>query len=194
MTCEILDLMTPNHSSPVQQGVAADAQQLLIRAGQGDSDAFGLFYDQSCAQIFGMVQALLGTTHSSEQVLEKIFVDAWSQAPRFSSGNLSALAWLANIAHQRCLWHLRESLGLQQPGAKAARPPTTEGQRRFTENPALSQAFGKLSDMQQQALHLTYFAGLGDTEVAAQLQLPVETVKSQLLDALRKLRDLMGVA
>ena len=47
----------------------------------------------------------------------------------------------------------------------------------------------ELTDAQQYVIHLAYFEGLTETEIAAKLNIPVSTVKSKIRIALINLKD-----
>ena len=55
-------------------------------------------------------------------------------------------------------------------------------------------AVATLTDVQRQAVELTYFGGYTHTEVATLLDVPLGTAKTRIRDGLIRLRDLMGVA
>jgi len=54
-------------------------------------------------------------------------------------------------------------------------------------------AVATLTDVQRQAVELTYFGGYTHTEVATLLDVPLGTAKTRIRDGLISLRDLMGV-
>lgn len=51
------------------------------------------------------------------------------------------------------------------------------------------QALEALSDVQRTALELSYFEGLSHREIAERLQIPVGTVKSRIIAAMKVLRS-----
>jgi RNA polymerase sigma-70 factor (ECF subfamily) len=55
-------------------------------------------------------------------------------------------------------------------------------------------AFQKLTDNQQRVLELAYFEGLSQSEMAAQLQQPLGTIKTWVRTALQIVRQELGEA
>lgn len=82
--------------APDSDDVVVDA--LLRAAGQGDSGAFGAFYDQTAPAVFGLLCGVLGEQMPAEQATERVYLRLWRSAPRFNPTNGSARCVLLRAA------------------------------------------------------------------------------------------------
>lgn len=71
----------------------AVTNELLLRSGRGDRDAFARLYDATCGPAYRLALCLAGEADADE-VLVQGYVEAWRAAPRFDPAQGSALAWL----------------------------------------------------------------------------------------------------
>ncbi len=71
---------------------------LLIAAAGGDTDAFGLLYDQLAPIVYGVCHRLLKDPASAQVAAEESFVELWRQAPRFDSTHGPVHGWARTIA------------------------------------------------------------------------------------------------
>ena len=70
---------------------------------------------------------------------------------------------------------------------------TSEAAQSSLEAARVRGAVATLTDVQREAVELTYFGGYTHTEVATMLDVPLGTAKTRIRDGLIRLRDLMGV-
>lgn len=165
---------------------------LLTRITARDAAALEEFYDRHHRLVYALVLRILNEPTQAEEVVLEIFWQIWQQAGRFSSGRLSANAWLMMISRERALDHLRRFPG---------RPALPEGGPRFSRNPPQQSEAGaaearaeartaldSLTAMQRQALEMAYYRGLNHSEIAAAVREPERLVKSRIRTALDQIR------
>jgi RNA polymerase sigma-70 factor (ECF subfamily) len=63
---------------------------------------------------------------------------------------------------------------------------TLEGER-------VKRALQGLTELQRQAVELAYYKGFSHSEIAAELHVPVGTIKTRIRDGMIRLRDALGV-
>ncbi len=169
----------------------------LIRAmARGDLSALADFYDRYAPLIFGLAARVTGNAADAEEVLQDVFIQAWSEAARYAPGRGSPRTWLLTIARSRAIDRRRrrrdEGAG---PGGEEALDPREgpggdleEHERRE----AVRKALGLLPPEQRAAIELAYFEGLTHVQIAMQTGDPVGTVKGRLRLGMEKLRGLLG--
>ncbi|WP_007508735.1 ECF RNA polymerase sigma factor SigK [Pseudofrankia saprophytica] len=182
----------------------AAPEQLLQRAGRGDSDAFAAFYDQLSPQVFGLVKRVVRDPAQAEEVTQEVFVEIWRLASRFDPAKGSAAGWTCALAHRRAVDRVRSAQAAtdreRRVGAVWAPRDGDVGYDDVTEQvelrleyERLRRCLGGLTDLQRESIMLAYYNGHTYREVAHLLSTPVPTVKTRMRDGLIRLRDCLGV-
>ena len=187
-------------------GAAADSTSrselewvLLIRwVAQGDQQALAAFYDATSTLVYGLAMRMLGNTATAEEVTLDVYTQVWRQAASYNQERGTPSAWLFILTRSRALDRWRSATQEQKRLAAlevAESPPpisTPEESSMVTERRRLVQtAFATLVPEQRRVLELAYFSGLSHYDIAAQLGLPVGTVKTRLRIGMAKLRELL---
>jgi RNA polymerase sigma-70 factor, ECF subfamily len=90
------------------------SQQLLLRAAQGDEEAFAELTDPYRRELQFHAYRILGSVQDAEDVLQETMLSAWRGLQQFEE-RASLRSWLYRITTNRCLDTLRDA---------ARRPPT----------------------------------------------------------------------
>ncbi|MGW3989786.1 sigma-70 family RNA polymerase sigma factor [Streptomyces sp. NPDC004830] len=184
--------------SPVKQ---PDLEALVESVARGDTDAFGRLYDAVAASVLGVARAVLRDAAQSEEVAQEVLVEVWRTAPRYRPDRGTALNWILTLAHRRAIDRVRSVEAAAARDHKAAlldRLPeydeVSEQVENRLEREQVRRCLRTLTELQRQSVTLAYYRGLTYREVAAQLSLPLGTVKTRLRDGLIRLRDCLGVS
>jgi RNA polymerase sigma-70 factor, ECF subfamily len=183
----------------VQYAEAPD-DVLMDGVRRDDSRAIAALYDRYSNLVFSLGLRMLGDREATEELVQEVFLRAWRQAGTYqpSLGRLSN--WLLGIARNLAVDELRK---------RRARPQRSDGDPEeqlkhiastTTGDPAEQVAIGARHDEirraldalpppQRQVIELAYYAGLTQTEIAAQLNDPLGTVKTRMRLATQKLRE-----
>lgn len=147
---------------------------------RGDEAAFKLFYDATNGLLFGLLLRILGHTQIAEEVLSELYEEVRQKASRFGSQNERPVTWLIFIAHRRAMERLCRTLTAQN---RSFRPITNiTAQRRL-----IRAALDSIPYPQQQMIEMSFFSGMTNLEIAAELELQPETVEGELRHALLQL-------
>ena len=182
------------------RGDATRLADLLHRAGLGDEAAFAEFYDATSARAYGLALRVVRNPAHAEEVTQEAFLDAWKSSTRFDPARGSAAGWLLTIVHRKAVDRVRSveaATARDETWNREAAPvdhdQTSEAAQSSLEAARVRGAVATLTDVQREAVELTYFGGYTHTEVATMLDVPLGTAKTRIRDGLIRLRDLMGV-
>ncbi len=175
---------------------------LLLRAGQGDRQAFGALVEIHERAVFSFIQRFLGFTDSAtaEDIAQDVFLAAWLAAPTFEP-RASVRTWLLRITTNKCLNHRRRKRRKPTMAwsaeAESASPPgggaPGEDVARADFSAELHLGIAALKERQRAAIILRYAHGLSHAEIAEVLSTNAHAIKALLYRAHRQLRDLINI-
>ena len=170
-------------------------QELMRGIAADDHDALIHLYHQHAPAVYSLAWYILRDHHSAEEITQDVFVAIWQKAHQFDAARGRLEPWLLQIARNLSIDCLRRQRRRAQESASldsAAVPLTVSNAPQADDyRRDLHKLLQTLPDEQRQAIELSYFHGYTHAEIAAQLKLPLGTVKSRILLGLRKLQSLM---
>ena len=170
---------------------ALELEQLLLRVGGGDREAFARLYSLTRSAVYALALSVLRNSHEAQDAAQDVFVKVWESAPGYRPQG-SPMAWLLTIARNLALSRLRQSgrqvsLDEAEWNAIPAQAPGISPEDRQV----LQEALSRLSGEERQIVLLHAVAGLKHRETAQLLELPLSTVLSKYHRGLKKLKSLM---
>ena len=190
-----------NVSDPASETPASRLQKLLARVGRGDRQAFSALYDEMAPRVLGLVTRLLRDPAQSEEVTQEIFLEIWQTSSRFDPNKGGASTWILTMTHRRAVDRVRASQASRDRDVKvgirdldADYDHVAESVEVRIEHERVEKAMARLTEMQRQAITLSYYGGYSNSEVAEILSVPIGTIKTRIRDGMIRLRDEMGVA
>lgn len=184
----------------VGQASVDDADQLLVRVGRGDREAFAAFYDLVAPRVYGVIRAVLRDPARSEEVTQDVMVELWRTAPRYDPSVGRARTWALTIAHRRAVDKVRSEQSSRERDTRHVRanpevPVADVGSTVETDldRVRVRRALAELTAAQRESIELAFFGGHTHSEVAVLLGLPLGTVKTRIRDGLIRLRDRLEV-
>jgi RNA polymerase sigma-70 factor (ECF subfamily) len=182
--------------------VRAEDAWLLERIGAGDAAALARLFDLHSMAVRRLVAAILRAEGEAEDVLQETFLHVWEQAHRYDPSRAAPLGWLLMLARSRALDRLRcrdarrryEQSAAVDACVSSAPPRGTERLEENERRDWLHAALDALSAKQRRSIELAFYEGLTQTQIAARLAAPLGTVKSRILQGMKKLRHtLLGL-
>jgi len=181
--------------------VTADLDALLRRVAQRDAEAFADFYDHTRARVFGLITRVLRDPGYSEETTQDVYLQVWNNAANYDPKAGTPLAWLMTLAHRRAVDRVRSEQAASQResryGAASVELPAdrvAEAVIHSDERRQVTNCLESLSDAQRESIQLAYYEGLTYPQVSERLSTNLATIKSRMRDAIRVLRNCLGVS
>ncbi|MEM8960720.1 MAG: sigma-70 family RNA polymerase sigma factor [Acidobacteriota bacterium] len=188
------DARTDDRAEAAEQ--RAEDIALIRRIADGDQHALALLYDRFSTMLLALARRVLHDDSEAEEILQEAFLQVWRQAGRYDDRRSSVATWLVLITRSRAIDRLRtrQVIGrtldnLQQETRTAHTSP--EGIRSVLDEQRRKRLLGALADLppeQRQVLELAFYSGMTQSEIAADTGIPLGTVKTRTLLAMKKLR------
>lgn len=178
-----------------QTDSATDAQ-LISRAARSDPLALAALYDRHSPTALALARRILGPARA-EDAVQEAFTSIWRSASSYDPAQGLVRTWLLRVVRNRSIDTLRaaatDDRRIEQASherERAAEPETPHGAAvRRDRAGDVRDALRELPPEQREVVELAYFRGLTQAEIAAELGVPVGTIKSRARLALVKLRD-----
>ncbi len=179
------------HGPAASRDRERDADLLALVAAR-DLKAFEALYRSYHPRLTRFLTVILRRPHLVEEVLNDTMMVVWKQPEKFN-GKSKVSTWIFAIAYRKALKaYRRNDEPMEDPDADL-RPsgeagPELELDRRQTQA-ALLKAIDTLSPDHRAVVDLTYFHEIGYREIAELMDCPVDTVKTRMFHARRRLRE-----
>ena len=141
--------------------------------------------------VYGMALLILRQSKLAEEVAQGTFVEFWRKTQSFSPRNENLQMTLYEIARNKAIEVRRrehESPARESLAAETARwletSPLTMTSRHGDDGNQTRTALNGLPRAEKEVLFLAYFSGLTYREISVALEIPEETAKTRIRDAL----------
>jgi RNA polymerase sigma-70 factor (ECF subfamily) len=164
---------------------------LLQLVAQGDRHALQELYVAYHRRLGRFLARFSHSYPIAEEIINDTMYVVWRKAADFR-GQSQVSTWIMGIAYRRAMKALkRESRASQVPWMPGddQRPDTAQQNEELHE--WIGQALSELSIEQRMVVELTYYLGLSCQEIATIMECPVNTVKTRMFHARRKLRRVL---
>jgi RNA polymerase sigma-70 factor (ECF subfamily) len=179
------------------QELLPDKEHLLLnKIAEGNEQAFTEIFHHYRNKIYSYSLKMLQSEEVAKEVTQEVFMKLWITRAKLIE--VSCLdAFLFTIARNHCFNLLKRSALERKVGARLAKASIldnhTEQTIYFNEyRRLLEKAIAGLPPRQKEVYLLSYVEGLKREEVARQMDISQETVKSQLALAVKYIRTHLG--
>lgn len=172
-------------------------EELLTRVARADRAAFAALFKAYAGRVKGYLQRLGAPPAVAEDLAQDAMVQIWRRAATYDPARAKASTWIFVIARNCWIDRLRREkvelsyrASLDEPEASDDAPE--ENVERADAASRMREIVETLSEEQKAVVRLSFFEDKPHSEIAAELQLPLGTVKSRLRLAMMKLRTQWG--
>jgi RNA polymerase sigma-70 factor (ECF subfamily) len=175
---------------------AGDAEEARIAAALAarDPEAITAVSQRFGRFLGGFLADTLPDRGSAEEVLQQVLVEIWRRGPEYDPSRASLLTWMMTIARSRAIDERRRRR--PEPISPdlvtgAVEEPTTIETDQLLERWRVAELLDRIPREEAMMLRLRFYEGLAQPEIAARMGMKLGTVKSRMVGALARLRDLI---
>jgi RNA polymerase sigma-70 factor (ECF subfamily) len=170
---------------------------LLRQIADRRPEALSELYDRYAPVLLGLARRIMSNASDAEEVLQEVFVHVWNRGGLYDPGRSSVSTWLVLITRSRAIDRLRsrkvverthEAAQMENSGAYTS-PEGDLNVFMQERRERVCEELAKLPPEQRQVLDLAFYGGLSQTEIASRTEIPLGTVKTRTLLAMKKLRN-----
>jgi RNA polymerase sigma-70 factor (ECF subfamily) len=187
--------MAATPADPAAARAKTDAE-LLAALAVDQASALGALYDRYAGLVYGLAMKILGAPSEAEDLTQEIFLTFCTHCD-YDPARGSLSAFLVTLTRSRALDKIRAR-------TRKTRFLDRWGDAVITDDPVASPfeelsiaecservraALADLPETQRRVLEMAYYRGLSQSEIAAELETPLGTVKSWARKGLFSLRE-----
>tara|TARA_A100001037_G_scaffold304251_1_gene340454 strand:+ start:826 stop:1398 length:573 start_codon:yes stop_codon:yes gene_type:complete len=175
-----------------------EAQTLLSRISNGESDALSKLYDRLVGPLYSQALKILSNRAEAEEVIQDVFLSIWKNASQFDIKQAKPFTWISMITRNRCIDKIRQSKR-RIPSAEARVEPdetpidvpdaSTAADKLQTDerDRQIRLAIDQLPADQRTAIRLAFFKGMTHIQIAKSQRISLGTAKSRIRYGFEKL-------
>lgn len=164
----------------------------------GDRGAFDDLYRRYSALAYGLAYRITGQQVLAQDVVHDAFLAVWRAPEAFDPARGAFRTFFLSLVHHRAVDTVRreERIRARQERASNLEPVAVEDPAEGVTDAAdlaerrieVRAALDTLPPEQRQVLEMAYYGGKTQVQIAEEISIPVGTVKTRTLAAMRKLR------
>jgi RNA polymerase sigma-70 factor (ECF subfamily) len=172
----------------------ADEARLAAALAARDPEAITALSERFGRFLGGFLADALPDRGSAEEVLQQVLVEVWRRGPEYDPSRASLLTWMMTIARSRAIDERRrrrpEPVEPELVAGAVEEPPGTETDE-LLERWRVAELLTRIPAEEATMLRLRFYEGLAQPEIADRMGMKLGTVKSRMVTALTRLRDLI---
>ena len=189
--------LAPDMQTARGSGPEPDDAALVEEITRGQTSALEALYQRYGVVCYRLARQITANHALAEDAVQDAFVAVWRFPGSYTRGRGSVRSWLLGMTHHKAVDQVRrESAEQRRANHRASEAATDPAPDNDPASIAWSEiqaaeirsALTELPEAQRQALTLAYFGGYTQSQIAELTGVPLGTVKTRTLAAMRKLR------
>src|SRR4249919_3104210 len=182
-----------NATSPVQDGPDWGLEMAAV-ATRRDRDSFMRIYDHFMPRLCLYLRGVGVSEAVAEDLAQESLLRLWQRAAEFDPARSAVSTWVFRIARNLHIDRLRrEAWRGMAPLSEDVEPIEEAGSaERYADGAQLRRRIEALSPVQARLIRMSYFEAKSHQDIAAELGMPLGTVKSHLRRAFLRLQGELG--
>lgn len=168
----------------------------LADIAKGDQDAFSQFFHAFKNRIYSFSYSFTRSAEVAEEITQDVFIKVWTNRESLTTIE-NVDAWLGTITRNLCFNYLKKR-ALEKKIASTLLKTQTHTEQNVEQYLSykervsqVAEALDQLSPQQRLIFRLNRDKGLKNEEIAHQLNISPNTVKTHMVSALRKIRSFL---
>lgn len=182
---------------------AADEAQLVEAIARGDQQALSQLYDTYTRLLYSLIIKIVKNQEVAEDILQEVFVQVWDKASKFDGNKGTVYTWLTTMSRNKSIDHLRSKTHKNSsknvsdpeeyvfPLMESVEATPLDATIQNDQRNRINQALGQIPAEQKEIIEIAYFQGYTQSEIAAELDLPLGTVKTRMRQGMIKLKEII---
>ncbi len=174
-------------------------EELMARIQQRDESALANLCRRHRMLLRTIVARIVHADHDVDDVLQDVSIELWNRADGYDEGKGKVLGWIITLARRRAIDRVRRHQAYSRAGERLRLETECEGDQTFQPGADVDAAaadraellkniLATLPEGQREALHLAFYCGLSQREIAAKTGIPLGTIKTRLELGVRKVK------
>ncbi len=170
--------------------------KLVEQFKQKDEKAFEQLYHMYSKSMQGVIFNIVRDNDIAEEVMQDVFIKAWSKADTYSSAKGRFFTWMLNIARNAAIDKTR-SKNFKKSKQNLNSDffvdiiESSDSLDDKTDAIGISKFVNKLAEKCKEVINLLYFKGYTQTEASETLNMPIGTIKTRNRNCIKELRGMV---
>lgn len=177
-------------------------RDLVRRVRAGDEEAYRALFRRYAPNSLALARRVVRQSFLADEIVQEVFLAVWRSPESYDETRGTVRSWLMGMVHHRAVDAVRREEAQRRRAeelSSAEAEPAVDLEERIVEAVDLPQerravraAIEELPEEQRTVIELMYFGGRSQSAIAAELALPLGTVKSRTLLAMRRMRSALA--
>lgn len=178
--------------------------ELITLLKSKDEKAFGYLYDNYVGALYGFILKIVNESNCAEEIIQDVFLKIWKNIDQYDTAKGRLYTWMINISRNTAIDYVK-SKGYQNEQKNHSIYNFVNKEDNILFSDTINNASENSTDLigmntiinglkaeWKVLIHLAYFQGYSQSEIAETLGIPIGTVKTRTRNALIELKKLLN--